>query len=299
MTCDQFRGIVVGTGTGLPGGQPDLARHAAGCTDCRRWLAAYETGLSEWDRDAMCLADGVLARTGHAACERARLAIVSEADEPLDVNDTILVRQHLNRCEECSEFERVWRAASAEMPALAEWDPGPWFAAAVLAHTSGRAPALSGLDRLRTIWSRLVRRPRLAWEVAYACTLCWMLFVGQPLAAYDWTTARVGEMARTAVPARVQTAQARVQVFRELVAGDVSQVAGRIADRRETARGVVRGTIRDIQDWAVGRLTDAMHTITESWRAIAAWVEALFAAPGAATEAGAGPRNEPRVRPAR
>jgi hypothetical protein len=281
MTCDQFQGIIVGTGVADPGGRPDLAQHLAGCSGCRQWLAAYQTGLGAWDGEPSTLADVVLARAGGAACEAARLAIARGADEPSPADETVLLRQHVGRCGDCRQFEQAWQEIRRTLPALAEMEPDPWFAAAVLARTSRRVPEPAGLGRAWAIWGRLVRRPRFAWEVAYTCALCWVLFVGQPLKAYEWTATRVGEVARTAMPARVQIAQAHVQSLRETVGVDVSHVSSRIEGRREAARGIVRSAIQALQEWAAERVIDVTSSMTASWRSIIAWFEHLFSEPRA------------------
>lgn len=70
----------------------------------------------------------------------------------------------------------------AELPELAELDPGEGFVGDVLVATVGerRSAVAALIGRTRAIWQRLAQRPRFALEGAYAAVLAAFLIFGLP-----------------------------------------------------------------------------------------------------------------------
>ncbi len=163
-------------------------RHLAECPRCRE-LAALAGGLdpsaSPRSEPPPDLASEVLARTTGAACDRARERLVPLVDPsehgPLPAAERQLVELHLEACFDCRALRAELVALSADLPRLAELDPGSGFVDGVLERTSRRRAAPAGrlADRWRRLrpatWPgllpRLVRRPRFAWEAAYVAVL--------------------------------------------------------------------------------------------------------------------------------
>jgi hypothetical protein len=99
----------------------------------------------------------------------------------LESGDAELVRRHLSACAPCAALERELCALAADLPALAEIDPGPFFARRVRAALAAeRAEADSPRVWLATRWRRALRRPRFAIEFAYSGALLVALLIGVP-----------------------------------------------------------------------------------------------------------------------
>jgi hypothetical protein len=198
--------------------------------------------------------------------------MASGCDVALERTDADLLAAHAARCADCRTFAATLAAITAGLPALAESDPGPGFSAAVFARTSRRPADPSRRDRWRAAWQRLVERPRFAWEAAYVVTLCWLLFFGHPIAALDWTTARVSAMAREDLPLRVQGVQTRVASWRDSMAASVDRAAGVVAGERESARQAASAAQRHAATWWTRLASDVAGLLQSSWRAMVAWV---------------------------
>jgi hypothetical protein len=179
--------------------RPELASHPAGCDDCRAWLAAFVRG-SMTVAGLPGFAAGVIARTAPAPCARARHLSAAAFDGPLPDVDRMLVAEHLDGCAACRAVVAEMTACVATMPELAAGEPDAGFYARVLAATSRRPERGAWWGTVRRRWNALVNRPRFALEAAYALTLCLVLATGNPLAAVEWTAARVEQVA-----ARVET----------------------------------------------------------------------------------------------
>jgi hypothetical protein len=228
---------------------------------------------AETDAD---VAAPVMAATGGTPCDRARALLASSRDAALNATDADLLAGHAARCTECRMFAATLAAVTDALPTLAEWDPGPGFAAAVLARTSLRQADPSWGDRWRAAWQRLVQRPRFAWEAAYVVTLCWLLIFGHPINALDWTTARVSAVARETVPARVRVVQTRVVSWRERVSADVDRVVSLVASGRESMGNTASVAQRQATAWWTSLAADVVSLLESGWRAMVAWVNELF-----------------------
>jgi hypothetical protein len=190
MNCREFEenlDLLAGA-PGLPV-SPDLSRwameHSGVCSRCRRLLAiargeAEDVAEGETDSDALTRA--VLHRTSGSPCRAATLCLCDWIDGALQGPEAELLTGHLHRCPECRGIESTLRELALDLPALAEVRPDPYFVRDVLLATSRRSRATVPLGRtLKARWSSLLRRPRIAQELAYACALI-VFFVFGPIA---------------------------------------------------------------------------------------------------------------------
>lgn len=96
-------------------------------------------------------------------CHRFEETLFASLDGPLDAGVEQRMREHAASCCRCRD-----------LPALiGEMDPGAHFVAEVLWATVG-------VPRVVSLWERLMRRRRLAFEGAYAGTLALFLVLGVP-----------------------------------------------------------------------------------------------------------------------
>jgi hypothetical protein len=279
MTCDRFRATVIGSEPVLESlaAWPDLHAHAAECETCRHWFATFAEGAGLWRTEIGAdVAAPVMAATGGTPCDRARVLLASSRDAALNATDADLLASHAARCTECRIFAATLAAITDALPTLAEWDPGPGFAAAVLARTSLRPADATWGDRWRAVWQRLVQRPRFAWETAYVVTLCWLLIFGHPINALDWTTARVSAVARETVPARVRVVQTQVVSWRERASADVDRAVSLVASGRASVENTASAAQRQATAWWTRLAADVVSLLESGWHAMVAWVNGLL-----------------------
>ena len=259
MTCDDFHQTVVmlDEPASALAGLPDVSGHAASCSGCREWFGRYVDGASQWAEDGLAggLATSVLRRTSGEGCSSARTRLASAYDDDLDRADRLLLDEHLAGCDGCRVFRQTLSATLAALPSLANLEPDRAFVGDVLARTSRRPARAGWFVHVQDTWQRVVQRPRFAWEAAYVCTLCWLLLFGQPMAAFDWTSARVSAVAHTAA-AEVEPAPFHPEVRPDLVAGVAR--ARHARTRSRAARGEPGGGDRGCAERMAtcGRLDD-------------------------------------------
>jgi hypothetical protein len=255
-------------------------------------MDAYAAGSRAWEAESpdSPLVDVVLTRTLGSPCERVQLRAAGAWDEEPGAPVTRALAGHLADCAECRHVAALLASVREGLSGLAELDPGPGFAASVLARTSRRPARVTWAARVRAVGRSLLARPRFAWEAAYVLTLCWLLVFGNPITAFDWTTARVGAAAAHDLPAPVQSAGVRVQAWRARLSQGLVQVSSSIPDPRAIVIEAATGLQVRSSAWA-GRLTSvALEWLTAAWRAIADWVVGAFSEPSpAAAEPGPPP----------
>jgi hypothetical protein len=212
MNCRDFELLLpdlVARG-GLDGASADGAealRHCATCDRCARLLAVSrgELDLLE-DAEAEVSLQVILRRTTGEACTAAESRLPAWADGLLQGDDADLLAGHLAHCPSCRALAGALVMLREELPSLAEADPGPDFAASILALTSrsadparrrtARTPVRGGsvrhrgpslLDEIRDAgsawgryWAAVMRRPRAALELAYGASLILCLVMGSP-----------------------------------------------------------------------------------------------------------------------
>ena len=171
MICDSFLERVAGLLDGglTRSGREEVWRHLEDCADCRGLYAAL-AAAGDVPEDPG-LAGAILARTSGAACGSARSRLCAWVDGELDAFDADLVDAHLRRCPECGGLARPLERLREELPRLAAIDPGPSFVETVLSRTSRRPRRVPLGARWASVLSRLLARPRVAWEGAFVATV--------------------------------------------------------------------------------------------------------------------------------
>lgn len=132
--------------------------------------------MTELDRfpDDPDLTRSILGRTSGAPCARLRALACDLVDGALAADEAALAQGHLDHCPACAGLVAALRASARLLPALAEADPGLGFTARVLGATAqAPGPAASA-------WTRLLRRPRIALELAYLAAAAGILAFHSP-----------------------------------------------------------------------------------------------------------------------
>jgi anti-sigma factor RsiW len=166
---------------------PDAERlqaHLHGCANCRNLYALLrgddQQDVTEPPRD---FAASVVAITAGRPCERAQL-LLTASDNDASANDASdddwLLARHLESCPDCSAVARALARLRLDLPTLAEADPGPDFVPAVMAATVGvrRGAGESQRSGPPGFIGRLIRRPRIALEGAYAVAILVLMVFG-------------------------------------------------------------------------------------------------------------------------
>ncbi len=174
--------------------------HARSCSRCGDLLAAWTAPLTdesgqtpheqEHEQAGSHFTRSVLARTSGSTCGAARYLLPGYVDQDLEAVDADLVRSHLRDCAACREVAQVLEELTTVLGTLAEIDPGPGFTSGVLRLTSARDEAPSLGTKFGAWWNRLVQRPRLSFELAYAGTLLLVLVFGNPAPALQAASER-------------------------------------------------------------------------------------------------------------
>lgn len=216
----------------------------------------------------------VLARTSGQVCAGARLRLAGDIDDAPDPTGRALLDEHLQHCPGCRAVADVLASLRAELPALADVDPGPGFAGRVLAATSRRARERRWYDGWRDRWQSVAVRPRFAWEAAYGLTLLFVLLVGDPVRAWDKTAGRLERWTPPAFELRLPEAPAAL-----------ARAEGRVWPRFDTARDWLDararasdGTRRDPETAPWMRVWKTLNDTASHWsRRALDWLDELIA----------------------
>ena len=230
MNCQEFdrRLDALLDGTCSPDAWDEADAHQAACTRCHELFEAL-AGLGDAvaNEDASALTEGILARTSGTSCTAAHERLCEFVDEELEPLDRELVEQHLAHCDACTALVQALRRATAVLPSFAEMTPPAGFALDVLRATS-RQPAPEPVTNWFQEWlTRLAARPRIAFEVAYVCTLLLVVLVGNPVKAFNEVTTSTAHLVRpglAAVSQRVEPIAARAEGWRTRTAAAVTTV---------------------------------------------------------------------------
>ncbi len=127
------------------------------------------------------LLQDILNQTSGSACERALDLVPRLATDEMEGMDRSLLLGHLEHCAGCRAVAVVLGWLEAELPAMAEVDPGPQFTTAVLTRTAklpsraaaqGQPGGAAGLmDRWGRWWEQRIQRQLFVWQAAYALTV--------------------------------------------------------------------------------------------------------------------------------
>lgn len=279
MTCDQCRARIAGEwdpGTSVP---DDAAAHLEACEACRGWMSAFAEGLAgsgvAVEAEGARLTAEVLARTSGTACDRARLLLASRAESPLDDLDSTLVAGHLAHCAACAELAASLEAVQVAIPSLATLDPGPGFADRILALTSRVPVRPTVTERWRGAWSRLVKRPRFAWEVACAATLCWVVLFGPSVRAFEWTST-VTAVAREQVPSTLDALGQTIGQWTAAVGSELSTAKIAVEERRDSWVDRAAAAFNARLERARQAAAALLATLQSAVDGVAEWFEGLF-----------------------
>jgi len=128
------------------------------------------------------LTRAILARTSGDPCHRLQSLACDFVDGTLEVGQASLVHLHLGHCAACAALVGALASLQADLPEMAQVDPGPWFTQAVLRATR-RQPPPQEAD-LRDLWRKLMHRPRIALEAAYLGAAAGLMGIYLPLPAF-------------------------------------------------------------------------------------------------------------------
>ncbi|MBZ5494988.1 MAG: zf-HC2 domain-containing protein [Acidobacteriia bacterium] len=186
MDCESFEDRLDAFEGGLlPSEEREAAaRHLSACARCRALLGIVrgEANLlaAELQDD---LARSILCRTSGPACDGAEQLLCAWVDGNLRPDDGEIIRLHIDHCPDCCELAATLTEMKEVLPGMATLEPDARFTADVFSATAGLRSrireARQPLD-FPVWWSRLIRRPRFAWEAAYVGTLLVLLALGNP-----------------------------------------------------------------------------------------------------------------------
>jgi len=191
------------------------------------------------DQELEALLARVLERTSGPACRRAEELLAAalgpsdgwagreeelpeartsgEAEDALAPVDRELLDLHLAGCAECRALAAALAELARDLPGLAEVRPDPGFVQEVL--TATLPPAVRWRRRWRPAWDRFrserwprwVRRPRFAWEAAFALTLVALPIFAAPEAPLQEVPGRAIELARENPVAKLEAPVAEIE----------------------------------------------------------------------------------------
>jgi hypothetical protein len=234
-------------------------------------------------------------------CDQVRAGAFEPGGLPRDWVRRPEISAHIGQCAACQDFldafsagERAWAteaadvftaevvarttgvdAVLADLPLLAEMDPGPGFTERVLMATSQKPAPEGWRARWAGVWSALVRRPRFAWEAAYIATVCWVLVFGNPVGAIEWTASNFGAVAREHLGGPANDFRADLETWRSRLAPEPASSAGAGAGQQAEA------TPAPVRAWDAAtawfqRVTEpVVDALRLAWGSVAGWIEWL------------------------
>jgi hypothetical protein len=257
-------------------------------------------------------------------CDRCRVTLVGDTDA---ARARAAVAAHLDGCPTCLAFadalragEEAWLdedaaafrdgvlartseadALALELPELAEMDPGPGFTERVLLHTSQRPAAERWRAQGVASWRALVGRPRFAWEVAYAVTLCLVLAAGSPLSAWEWGSQRINAIAQQPLGKAATSLRQDLETWRAILAADApagDATAATAGQPPSDSQSAFEAAWQSASSWVRSQFAQVIDVFIDLWRRAATWMSGPE--PAGQPPAGArSPATEPRSDPAR
>ena len=182
MDCSEFErklDLLVGGGLGHAEEQEAHA-HRMQCARCRELLELARGELDILPTDQQeDLAGAILNQTSGSACNRAEDLLCGYIDGALEGPEQELLALHLDHCRTCSLLCDELQSLRIDLAGMAEIEPDEQFVDDVLAATIYRPSLRTELnERVTGWWSRQIRRPRFAVELAYTGAVVLMLLVG-------------------------------------------------------------------------------------------------------------------------
>lgn len=248
MNCSRFARILTDfeQGTLALRERSSAEAHLENCQRCRRLLDTARgiiDPLAGVQGDA--LARSIMASTSGPVCPRAESSLWEYVYGSLDDAESQLIALHVEHCEGCRSIAVEFAAAQQVLPAMAEIDPGPFFAREVLGLTSRQQARVSGFrTRFLAWWNRMVYRPRFAMEAAYIGTLVLALLFSTPL-----------------LPLRNLGYAKMTSAAVQPVAGEVNKILLSVAVENRSARESMKQFALDCERIVVSTATDSFNGV--------------------------------------
>jgi hypothetical protein len=230
-------------------------------------------------------------------CDSVRAAALDPDTYPRDWMRRPGTAAHLRDCENCRDWleafgagEHLWAAEPAEafadavlaqtagveallaeLPSLAEMDPGPGFAERVILATSRRPAIAEWRVRWAGAWRALVRRPRFAWEAAYVATVCWVLIFGNPVGAWEWSASNIGAIAQERLGGSVKELRADLVSWRARWAPDSAAAPGAARQQADAVHPALRAWQAGAEQIQRGAAY-VFDALRHAWTSIGEWV---------------------------
>jgi len=198
------------------------------------------------------LTEAILRATSGPACASAEPRLCDLVDGSLDPVERELVGLHLASCEPCSSLVGALQLMSADLPMLAEIDPGADFARSVVAATAAMVRDRLPLSvRISRIADDLLQRPRIAFESAYVGAFVLMLLFGTPFSPL----AGIPRMALTVASGNP------IAVAREPVSRMEERISGEVQWAWAATRTTVGATSKEVAGSVAGGSSMAMKRL--------------------------------------
>lgn len=156
-------------------------RECSACRSLREIVSGKADPLVPESRDDLTRA--ILGRTSGTACAGVEPLLCEWIDRNLGETEQEMLQLHVAHCVNCGALAATLTELATVLPEMAALDPGPRFTVDVLAATRplrSSTRTARRRDHVWEWWSRLIRRPRFAWEAAYVGTLIVLLALGNP-----------------------------------------------------------------------------------------------------------------------
>lgn len=166
--------------------------HLAGCARCARLFEAMAGRADDLDDQGHeTLSAAIVSKTSGSPCASAHERLCDFVDRELARIDQELMDAHLARCPQCAALAAALAESTRLLPSFAELAPPVGIVHDVLAATSRRRADATFGEKVSAWTSRVARRPRISFEVAYVLTLLLLVAFGNPVVAFRDASARV------------------------------------------------------------------------------------------------------------
>lgn len=201
MDCSRFEHLLDSLlGGGLTKQEESDAReHTMQCARCRELLEIARGDLDILPGDVQeGLTASILESTSGSTCNRVESVLCDYVDSNLGEEQSELVSLHIDHCDRCSALAAVLSAISVDLSAMAEIEPDENFVQDVMTATVYRPTLWMKLnDRFSLWWSKQIRRPRFAIELAYTGAVILFLVFGAPNAPLRGVSPKVVDIAQS------------------------------------------------------------------------------------------------------
>jgi anti-sigma factor RsiW len=257
---------------------PRLARrieaHLSTCPACRALAEAARQVSAAVAETGRQLTAAILERTSGRPCRRVQERLPDLLEGGLADIEATLLEEHLAACPDCRRLHRTLTWLMPELQAMGEMAPETDLVAPVLERTSRLVAQRRKPEHERSRWwpsrddwRRLLLRPRIAIEAAYAGCLLLVLLFGTPVSPLSETPGRALGLVQAGPTG----------LFRDL-SGPANLVAGQIGG---VAQQVWDGAPGELARRAVGLASDLVvrsRRTGDAWGSLGQNLEAAGAA---------------------